>query len=341
MLKQFIQQILLLEQVTTQELKQLASKAAELISQRFDLERVLLMRDVLTSPQTTELDVTAETPLAPAGQIFKQGPVIANYKIFFGDDPEQYSHSEILKFEFSGYNWLYINLAFTEGGEKFATMSFAPDMHDRKLISQLGGMLKGMGYQLFSKPGQGPGEDRTEHNETFMDRLVTIFRQASGRHFYPGMFRTMKPELDLLIQEEPEKWQEWRRWVAKQYGGSVTVYRLLALPKSFQVETVNGEQKAIEDLEEGEQFYYSPAGRPFSQWSESNNVRDIEPGATAGWHGGAYLIKADIPSEKIVYSNKVLPAGFAPHNLEQEMIVSHPDANAPDKQIKATIFRTA
>ncbi len=325
---------LLAEQIGEAEIISIAETVGKIISSRFRMERVLLLRDALGSQSTVALSDETGSDLGPVGDIWAQGSVIKNYKLFFGEDPEGYSHNEILKFEFSGYNWLYVNLAYTEDGKKFVTMSFSPDLNDMGIIRQIGKALKSDGYQLFSKPDQVP--EQGGHDEDFLDRLVSLFRHASGRYYHSGMFNQIKPKLDKLKEDMPEMWRAWQDWIREKYPSGVVAYRVLALEDDSSVELVGGGERLVRDLQTGDRFYYHPGGRAFSQWTESPSRQDVASGISVGY-GRELMLKSTVRPEKVVYTNKVMPAGFAPHNVEQEIIVSHPDSNATDKDVEVEV----
>jgi hypothetical protein len=297
---------ILKERLSLDELHQVYKVVIENIP--YDFERVITM-DVLNNHSKMMIPEEKEMKL------FASDAVLKNYKLYF-KDYQEFETGDIIKFEFQGYEWFMIFMGVTKNNEKLAHMAFSPDMDNFRLITRIGNILKKFGFKIF------PQKNKKElHNSIeFIEDLITIFRKSSGRYYSPFMFKDIKNQYDILKDNKPKDYLMFKNRKKEILGKSVEcIRRLGGISSTYKWVKLNGEEVYTKDLKVGDKVYYSTYGREFSQWAENNSNLNLN-GILSN---DSFEIKADIPTNKIVYSNSILPAGFSPHVLEGEVIVEH------------------
>lgn len=316
----------LLEQISDAEIQQITKEITPLLG-NYTLDKVLLAKNVTTAPQIKV--VQGE----PGAQLFKQDNIIRNYRHYF-PDAESFTHAEILKFEFvPNYQWFMVLMGFTNNGLKLAHMAFSPDIHNVGLIKTVGNILRKHDFRIF--PQQG-GYEELHSSTEFLDRLVTIFRNFAGRYYSSSMFRSVKEHYEALKKEDPQGYAEFEKRKNQILGAGIEGFRRVGgIAPNTEWETPGGGSVPISELKEGDEVYYHPGGRYFSQWAQEGKAYDM-----AGiLSSDAFEVRSKIPTHKIVYTNLMIPAGFSPHVGEGEIIVEHPNPDDSDKELLCTVTK--
>lgn len=304
----------LLEKLSPTEIESIHD---ELIKTVPNLEQVLLLQ---LSPNTPELDISLLDvnrlyPNPGKTSLFKADEVLKNYRYYFKDHAE-FEDGEILKFEFSGYEWFMLIMGTTKDGDRLAHMAFSPDLNQYGLINKVGKILRSNNFKLF------PQKDKKELHESleFIDNLVNIFRNIAGRYYNSSMFPEVKKKYEMLKNTFPKEYQAFLKRKEEVLGNGVNAIRRVGGISPDSVwKSLEGKDVKLRDLNVGDKVYYSPGGRIFSQWAQ----KEVTHGLGGIISSDAFEVEAFIPTSSIVYTNVILPAGFSPHVGEGEVIVEH------------------
>ena len=289
----------------------------------FNFERVISM-----DMKTKETKILK--PEESKGNLYNEDNIIINYKKIFSDY-QDFKTSDILKFEFNSYEWLMIMMGTDNNNNRLAHMAFSPDLYNLKLVSRIGNILKNFGFRIF------PQKDKKELHESleFIDKLITIFRHSSGRYYSSSLFSRAYSTYNTLKNDYPRESQLFIERKKEILPNGLECYRRLGgINRNVEWVRTNGEIVKTEDLKVGDKVYYTTYNREFSQWAEKSVGNDL----SGILSDDSFELEANIPTDKIVYSNSMLPAGFSPHVIEGEVIVEHGEIGI-DKGIICTITK--
>jgi len=331
----FKEYMVLFEQISETEIEQITNEIEDSVENlgNYELDKVILVKSVTASPQ---FQVVRDNQLQGSfgGQLFKQDDIIRNYRHYF-PDADTFPHAEILKFEFvPDFQWFMLLMGFTEE-LRLAHMAFSPDFRSAGFIKTIGNALRKHGFRIFP---QGGGYEELHSSSEFLDALVNIFRNLAGRYYSSSMFAGVKQEYEQLKQKYPQEYIEFLKQKKKSLPNGVYGFRRVGgISGSTQWETLQGQMISISELQEGDKVFYHPGGnnRYFSQWAEKDKAYNMGGILSSD----AFEVECHIPTEKIVYTNQMIPAGFSPHVGEGEIIVEHSNPNQSDKQLICTVTK--
>jgi hypothetical protein len=295
------------------------------ISENIDYEKMFVLRNVF-SPEVFEVSGSRLNKID--SKIFKQDNLIKNYSNYFKFADIKYS--EIIKIEFQGYNWVAIFLCYTKN-EKYSVVTYSPDMNDFDIIKVLNDYLESKNFETIKKKSMNIGKNISSN---FINNLIKIFRNISGRNYSSSMLSDIKEEFDIFKKDNSSEWDKYEKWKMRSLGSSVKCVRFMDLSPNFEFQMVNGGVKKLKDLTVKDLFYYPISGREFSQWAEcDSNISNIKNDLKGIYYSGIFGVKSYIPTKKIIMSNKIMMYNFSPNVYEREVIVEHDVRDNVDKMI--------
>lgn len=328
-MRTFLEYLTLVEQISGPELQKLADIIANQLSGKYQIQRVLLARDVMSgNPKITEIEVHTGKDQPLTSSMFRPEVVFRNYRAVFGRAIDSLSHAEVLKFEFPGFNWFMLLLGFTQDGKKGAHMAFKNA--DMATMTSIGNYLKSQGYVLFPQMTKAGENFKALGDENFIYKLLEIFRPAAGMSFSAGMWTKIYHKFEKLKAEHPKEWADMQKVKFEVYGTNVKAVRKMDnLSKLTLVSS--GKLTPTSQIPPGSLVYY-PLGHPsdhvyFSQWSdgEDEHADDYKlNSAHAIPSQGQQTFECNIPTERIIVGHRMLPAAGSTQVFEREIVVAHP-----------------
>ena len=339
----FKEYMTLFEQISETEIQQITDEIETAVEKvgNYDLDKVILAKNVTTSPQFQVIrdNELQGGPGRFGGQLHAQDDVIKNYRQYF-PDADTFPHAEILKFEFvPNFQWFMLLMGFTDK-LRLAHMAFSPDLRSAGLIKVVGNALRKHNFRIFP---QGGGYEELHSSTEFLDELVAIFRNVAGMGYQVpssshSIFSGVKQQYEQLKQKYPQEYTEFLKQKKRLLPNGVFAFRRLGnIPADSQWETPQGQTVPISELKVGDKAFYHPGGnnRYYSQWAEKDKARNMAGVISSD----RFEVECHIPTEKIIYTNQLLPAGFSTHVGEGEVIVEHPNPNQSDKQLVCTVTK--
>ena len=295
------------------------------ISELLPYQKMYVLRNI-SHPLVYEV---VDTDLVKSNdKIYNQDTLIKNYTSYFKNIDIRYS--EIIKIEYKNYNWITIFLCYSKN-DKYSVISYSPDFNDKNVIKIINDYLDSKNFHTIKNKLMVKNI-----NNDFINNLVKIFRNISGRYFTPRLFTNIKNEFNKFKDEHKEQWELFQKWKLKNLGSSVKCVRYMDIPNNFIFNLVSGETKHMKDLKINDRFYYPISGRDFSQWAEiDTNMKTIKSELMGGISSSNpnIAIVANIPTKSIVFTTKILMYNFSPNVNEREVIVEHDVKDKFDKNI--------
>lgn len=319
------------EQISDHEIQQITSIISNILDKKYKIGKILLSKDILTSPKTFEIKGDEKNP----STMFRSEVVFRNYKAIFGSSAENLKDAEILKFEFPENNnsWFMIMLGLTQDNTKAVYMSFKPDLADYGLMSQIANYLKNSGYLI----SPIPKTKEEMGNVDFLEKVASIFRPASGLSFNLNMWESIYLKWDQLKKDYPKDFLQFEKAKRSVYGNGVNAIRKMDNIKELILYPTQEKIKVNQISKEDKVYYplnYPSANIYFSQWSDEDDSHSNDE-ELKNYHGiisrGDVVFKTFIPVNKIVFGHRMFPSGTSTLVFEKELIVSHPATNVENK----------
>jgi len=295
------------------------------ISQLLEYKKIYIIRNI-DNPKIFTIDNNklVETD----NMVFKLSNLIDNYKYQF--DKYDIKRSEIIKIEYENYNWIVIFLCYTKQ-DNYSSLSYSPDFNNDDIILKFNNFLENKNFKIIKN------EYGTKKlTSSFINGLVKIFRNISGRYYTSRSFPEIKKEFDLYKNNNSEQWSIFEKWKMKNLGSKVKCIRFFDLSSNMDIMLTNGNLKKVNELNKNDNFYYPISNRYFSQWSEINNdnIENIKGNLKMGIESSTnFGVISEIPINKIIFSNSILMYNFSPHVKEKEIIIEHDINDKWDKKI--------
>lgn len=106
------------------------------------------------------------------------------------------------------------------------------------------------------------------------------------------------------------------------------------LDDNMEIMMVDGSMKNYKDIKIDEMFYYPISNRCFSHWAEiDSDINNIKNGLNGILSTTEKGIVCNIPTKKIVLTNKLFLYNFSIHVNEREIIVEHDISDQWDKNL--------
>jgi hypothetical protein len=171
-------------------------------------------------------------------------------------------------------------------------------------------------------------------NSLFINGLVKILRNLSGRYYSPSNFGSVKQEFDQYKKDNSEQWDLYEKWKLKNLGSSLKCVRFMNLSQNMDILLVTNKFKKVKDLTEEDLFYYPISKRIFSQWAQYKEdietLKDDLGGISSSVNFG---VVSDIPTKQIVFASSILMNSVSPHVKEREVLVQHDNNEEWDMKI--------
>lgn len=333
------------EQITSVELTTLAKHISDSIDNEHNMEKITIFRDITKNPQQIKINMGSgqdEGPTTTLDNTLARN-LVNNYKFYFGKIANQFQHAEAILYQFPGYQTFIVYLGFLTDGRKLAAFAvppyyYVPNVRKKNIASsfpRITSILRQFGFKVHA---QGDNEEIATEQEDmeFLNKLVGIFRFVSSRYFdfSKGAWDRAKGEFYKLQQEMPQQYQNYIGKLAKAYPGGVMARRKVDLQPDFMLQTVNGEEMPVKEVANKDIEVYYPNYYVYSQWTEDAMDPKTMDTAFSSKGGVPYLFRGKIPTDQIIYSQRILPTGLTQLKVEGEIIVDHAPGKSGDSLSK-------